>query len=104
MSTLQPIGGKIAVRPDEDIKQIGSIVIPDNASEDVKKRYRGTVIAVGPGKRLDKHPNLREEMPVKVGDIIYWTDRGGFLTDKVKWNNEEVILMNSEDVMAVEVE
>jgi len=108
---LQPIGGKIAVKPDADIEKIGSIHIPSNASEDVRKRYRGTVIAVGPGKRIEKKVeggkrillDGREEMPVKVGDVVYWTDRGGFLTDKVKWNDEEVIIMNSDDLMAKEV-
>lgn len=110
---LQPIGNKIAIRPDKDLEKTeGGIVLPDNAGE-LKKRYRGTVVAVGPGKRLEKLDaagkvigilDRREEMPVKVGDVIHWEDRGGFCTETIEFNGEKLVMLVPSDLMAREVE
>lgn len=105
---LQPIGNKICIRPDADQTMIGSIHLPSTASEDVKKRFRGTVLAVGPGKRRQKKDGAllegREEMPVKVGDVVHWNDRGGFLTDLIQFEGEKVVMLTPDDLMAVERE
>ena len=98
---LQPIGNKIAIKPDADLEKIGNVLLPSTAGE-IKKRYRGTVIAVGPGERMPK-TGLRKEMPVKVGDVVHWNDRGGFLTDTVDWEGQKIVMLMPDDLMAVEV-
>lgn len=100
---LQPIGNKIFVKQDDDVKQIGNIHLPDKVDRDLKKKFRGTVVAVGPGERFKDAPDKRREMPVKVGDIVHWNDRGGFLTDKVTIDGQELVILMPDDLMAVEV-
>ena len=48
---ITPLGDRVLVEPakEQDVKK-GGIIIPDSAKE---KPQEGTVIAVGPGKRLD---------------------------------------------------
>ena len=69
---LKPMGDKIVVRPDK--RTLSTVIIVDNKEAD----NMGTVIAVGPGKKL---PNGRREvMPVKPGDYI----RFGTMNDNPK--------------------
>lgn len=59
---LKPMGDKIVVKP--DTREISTVLIINNKEAD----NMGTVIAVGPGKKL---PNgRREEMPIQVGDYV----------------------------------
>ena len=56
---LKPMLDKIVVKP--DVRELSSIIIVNNKEVE----NMGTVIAVGPGKKL---PNgRREDMPVEVG-------------------------------------
>ncbi len=58
---MRPINDRVLVKPapaEETSK--GGIIIPDTAKE---KPQRGTVIAVGPGKK-------DHSMPVKVADTV----------------------------------
>jgi len=66
------MGDKIVVKP--DTREISTVLIINNKEAD----NMGTVIAVGPGKKL---PNgRREDMPVSVGDRI----RFGTMSDDAK--------------------
>ena len=59
---LKPLLDKIVVKP--DIRELSSVIFVDNKEVE----NMGTVIAVGPGKKL---PNgRREDMPVEVGARI----------------------------------
>jgi chaperonin GroES len=56
---LKPMGDKIVVKP--DVRELSSVIIVTNKEVE----NMGTVVAVGPGKKL---PNgRREDMPVQVG-------------------------------------
>ena len=107
---LQPIGNKIAIKPDADLEKIGNVLLPSTAGE-IKKRYRGTVIAVGRGELMSEKlsdgrivfKDARKPMPVKVGDVVHWNDRGGFLTDTVDWEGQKIVMLMPDDLMAVEV-
>jgi len=91
---LKPLGDHIVVKPleEEEVKK-GGIIIPDTAKE---KPSKGEVIAVGPGKVLDN--GKRKEMEVKVGDKIIYSKYGG---NEIKIGDEEYLIMNEEDVLAV---
>ncbi len=56
---LKPMLDKIVVKP--DVRELSSVIIVNNKEVE----NMGTVVAVGPGKKL---PNgRREDMPVEVG-------------------------------------
>lgn len=44
--TIRPLGDRLLVRPDEQIRQVGGIIIPENITE---KPKTGIVLAVGRG-------------------------------------------------------
>jgi chaperonin GroES len=59
---LKPMGDKIIVKPQE--RELSSVILVDNK----EAPNMGTVVAVGPGKKL---PNgRREAMPVEVGSFV----------------------------------
>jgi chaperonin GroES len=91
---IRPLHDRVIVKREaEERKSPGGIVIPDTASE---KPTFGNVIAVGQGKVLD---NGQVRPPdVKVGDRILF---GKYSGTEVKVNNEELVVMREEDVMAV---
>lgn len=90
---LKPMGDKIVVRPYVRVKSQILEVIMD------EKDNMGTVVAVGPGKKL---PNgKREVMPLNVGDFVRFGTMG---TDEyLKYqeyfeNNERFLIMSWQDV------
>jgi co-chaperonin GroES (HSP10) len=59
---LRPLADKIVVKP--DVRELSSVIFIENKEQP----NMGTVVAVGPGKKL---PNgRRESMPVEVGARI----------------------------------
>ena len=59
---LKPLADKIVVKP--DVRELSSVIIVENKEVE----NMGTVIAVGPGKKLSG--GRREAMPVEVGARI----------------------------------
>ena len=92
---LKPMADKIIVRPDKRI--LSSVILVDNKEYD----NMGTVVAVGPGKRIN---GRRQDMPVQVGDYV----RFGIMSDNSKdeylkyqeyfTNNERYLIMSWQDV------
>jgi chaperonin GroES len=92
--SIRPLHDRVIVKREaEERKSAGGIVIPDTASE--KPTY-GKVIAVGQGKVLEN--GQVRALDVKVGDRVLF---GKFSGTEVKLNNEELVVMREEDVMAV---
>jgi chaperonin GroES len=91
---IRPLHDRVVIRrePDER-KSPGGIVIPDTASE---KPTFGKVIAVGQGKVLEN--GTTRALDVKVGDRVLF---GKYSGTEVKVNNEELVVMREDDVMAV---
>ena len=91
---LRPLHDRVVVkRLEEERKTPGGIVIPDTAAE---KPIKGEVVAVGPGKRADDgtvHP-----VDVKVGDTVLF---GKYSGTEVKLDEDELLVMREDDVMAV---
>jgi chaperonin GroES len=91
---LQPLGDRVVVeREAAEERTAGGIVLPDSAKD---KPSRGTVIAVGDGRLLDD--GSRSTLQVKVGDKVLFTS---YAPDSVKLNDEELLLMREEDILAV---
>ena len=91
---IRPLHDRVVVqREAEERKSPGGIVIPDTASE---KPTFGKVIAVGQGKVLEN--GQVRALDVKVGDRILF---GKYSGTEVKVNNEELVVMREDDVMAI---
>lgn len=94
-SSIRPLGDRVLVAPVDDAAETTSpsgIILPDSGSED--KKDRGTVIAVGPGRRGDDN----ELIPVSVakGDtvIFQWGD-------KITYQGKEYFLVAEGNILAV---
>ena len=91
---IRPLHDRVVVKREaEERKSPGGIVIPDTASE---KPTFGKVIAVGQGKVLDN--GQVRALDVQVGDRILF---GKYSGTEVKVDNEDLVVMREEDVMAI---
>ena len=92
--TIRPLHDRVIVRRrEEERTSAGGIVIPDTATE---KPIRGEVVATGRGKILESG-DVRP-LDVEVGDQVLF---GKYSGTEVKVDNEELLVMREEDVMAV---
>jgi len=90
---LKPLYDKIVVKREGSDEKVGSLIIPDNAKE---KPQRGTVVAVGQGKRCDDGTLV--PLDVKPGDKILF---GKFSGSDVKVGEEELAIMTEGEVLAI---
>ena len=91
---IRPLHDRVVVRRLEDERtSAGGIVIPDSAAE---KPMRGEVVAIGTGKILDNGDT--RALAVKVGDVVLF---GKYSGTEVKINNQELVVMKEDDIMAV---
>ena len=91
---IRPLHDRVVVRRmEEEKKSAGGIVIPDSAAE---KPIQGEVIAVGNGKILDS--GEVRALDVKVGDKVLF---GKFSGTEVKVDDDELLVMREDDIMAV---
>lgn len=99
---LKPMADKIVVKP--DVRELSSVLIIDNKEQP----NMGTVIAVGPGKKLSG--GRREEMPVEVGARVRFgtmnDDPGEEYLKYFKYEEDGVkyLVMSWQDVCFVEAE
>lgn len=89
---LKPLADRVIIAPTpaEEVTMAG-IIIPDSAKE---KPLKGKVIAVGNGTK-------DEEMILKEGDQVLY---GKYSGTEVEFDNEKVIIMRQNEVLAVVTE
>ncbi|MFN8310179.1 MAG: co-chaperone GroES [Chitinophagales bacterium] len=86
---MQPLADRVLVKAVEaETKTAGGIIIPDTAKE---KPQRGTVIAVGPGKK-------DEPTTVKKGDTILY---GKYSGTEIQIDGVEYLIMRESDIFAI---
>jgi chaperonin GroES len=91
---LRPLHDRVIVkRIESETKTASGIVIPDNAAE---KPDQGEILAVGPGKAIDKGDV--KPLGVKVGDRVLF---GKYSGQTVKVDGDELLVMKEEDLFAV---
>jgi chaperonin GroES len=91
---LRPLHDRILVeRLEENEQKKGGIIIPDSAKE---KPQRGTVVAVGNGKRLENGDIT--PLDVKAGDQILFGKYGG---SEVTIDGTEYLILREDEVLAV---
>ena len=70
---IKPLEDRVLVKPIEnESKTASGIFLPESAKE---KPVRGTVVATGPGKRLDN--GKRAEMSVRSGNTVVYGKYAG---------------------------
>ena len=94
VTKLQPLGDRVVVKPagKEEMTKSG-LVLPDTAKE---KPQRGTVIAVGQGRRDDKDTRL--PMDVKAGDEVLFAKYAG---TEFKLEDDDLLILSEKDLLAV---
>ena len=86
---IKPLVDRVLVEPAAaEEKTLGGIIIPDTAQE---KPQRGTVVAVGPGKK-------DEPLSVKVGDHVLYGKYGG---TELTLEGKEYLIMRESDIYAI---
>ncbi|HUB61069.1 MAG TPA: co-chaperone GroES [Puia sp.] len=86
---IAPLHDRVVVRPEAaEEKTSGGIIIPDSAKE---KPQRGSVVAVGPGKKDD--PTV-----VKKGDTVLY---GKYSGTELRVNGLDLLIMRESDILAI---
>ncbi len=86
---IKPLADRVVIEPlAAEQKTAGGIIIPDTAKE---KPQRGTVVAVGPGKK-------DEPLTVKEGDIVLY---GKYAGTEININNNDYLIMRESDIVAI---
>ena len=91
---VKPLEDRVLVKPVEKESVTSSgLYLPESSKE---KPIHGTVVAVGPGKRLD-NGNLAA-MSVTVGDIVVYASYAG---TEVEVNGESHLVMRESDLLGI---
>jgi len=92
---LRPLADRVVAKPieEEEVTALG-IVLPETAKE---KPQKGTVVAVGPGKKDDS--GVLIPMEVKVNDVVLYAKYGG--TEVKLGGNDTVLVLRESDILAV---
>lgn len=91
---VQPLGDRVVVEREEAKgTTAGGIVLPDTAKD---KPQKGKIVAIGDG-RITKD-GKRKPLQVKVGDSVIFTSYAG---DEFKLDDQKVLLMREDDILAV---
>lgn len=92
---LNPLADRVIVEPlKEDEITAGGIVLPEIAR---KRLYRGTILAIGPGKRDNRGKVIPVDM--EVGNIVLYTRYGG--TEIKLGTGQEILVLREGDILAV---
>lgn len=92
---LRPLSDRLIVKPGtKEEKTASGILLPDTM--DKERPEQGSVIAVGPGRRLDD--GTTAPMSVKVGDVVMFKK---YSPDEVKVDGEEYLVISESDILAV---
>ena len=86
---VKPLADRVLVEPAvAEVKTAGGIIIPDTAKE---KPQRGTVIAVGTGKK-------DEPMTCKAGDTVLY---GKYAGTEIQVDGKDYLIMRESDIFAI---
>ncbi|MBX3101188.1 MAG: co-chaperone GroES [Bacteroidetes bacterium] len=86
---INPLADRVVIEPAAaEEKTAGGIIIPDTAKE---KPQRGTVVAVGPGKK-------DEPTTVKVGDAVLY---GKYSGTEISVEGKDYLIMRESDLYAI---
>lgn len=86
---IKPLQDRVLVEPKQAEEKLASgLYVPESAKE---KPQRGTVIAVGNGKK-------DEPMEIKVGDEVLY---GKYAGTEINYDGKDYMIMRQADVLAI---
>ena len=86
---IRPLADRVVIQPAEaEEKTASGLYIPDTAKE---KPMRGSVLAVGPGKK-------DEPTTVKVGETVLY---GKYAGTEIQIDGKDYIIMRENDILAI---
>lgn len=91
--TIRPLGDRLLVRPDEQIRQVGQIIIPENI---VEKPKTGIVLAVGQG--LVNTDGTRTAPDVQPGAHVIFSQYGGI---DVTLGKDSYLILREGDILGI---
>lgn len=92
---IRPLGDRLVIKPvSKEEKTASGILLPDTA--DKERPEQGTVVAIGPGRRLDN--GSVAEVSVKVGDVVMFKK---YSPDEIKIDGVEYFVLSESDILAV---
>lgn len=92
---IKPLADYILIEPIKEEKKTKSgILLPDTAEKESPQE--GTIIAVGPGRKLSSGKILTPE--VKKGDRVLFKKYG---PDEIKVDDKEYLIAKEEDIVAI---
>lgn len=98
---FEPLNDRVIIEPEEAVKKIGSILIPDTAQ---KKTLRGKVIAIGPGKLLKEMERsatgsivCRLPMTLDLGDTVIYESFAG---NTIEHDGKTYIAFREDEIIA----
>lgn len=93
-TNLKPLGDRLVVEPVEQEEMTSSgLVLPETAKE---KPQKGTILAVGPGRRDDDGDRI--DMDVAVGDMVLYAKYAG---TEIKVDGKKLLILKESDVLAI---
>jgi len=89
------LADRVVIEPlaQEEVTAFG-IILPETAKE---KPQKGTIVAIGPGKRDDK--GVLVAMEVKVGDVVLYAKYAG--TELKLEGGKQVLVLRESDILAI---
>lgn len=91
---VKPLEDRVLVKPAEaETKTASGIYLPESSKE---RPVRGTVVAVGPGKRLDN--GKRSDMAVKKGDTVVY---GKYAGSEIELKGEKHLILRESELLGV---
>ena len=92
---LKPLADRVVIEPIEEEEVTASgIILPETAKE---KPQKGTIVAVGPGKKDDKGSII--PMDVRVGDVVLYAKYAG--TEVKLESDHTVLVLRESDILAI---
>ena len=92
---IRPLDDRVVVEPFEaEERTAGGIVLPDSARE---KPQQGKVVALGPGKLLEK-TGERGKMSLKLGDAVFY---GKYSGTEIEVDGDKLVILRESDILAV---
>lgn len=96
LAVCTPLEDRVVIEIDQAIKKIGSIVLPDAATD---KPQTGTIISIGPGRK-DKDGNTIPMNVAKGERVIFAKYAGMSLEGTAVRDGEQYIMLRENDVLA----
>ncbi|HVZ93902.1 MAG TPA: co-chaperone GroES [Phycisphaerales bacterium] len=94
MASVKPLEDRVLVKPvEKEAKTESGIYLPESSKE---RPVQGTVVAAGPGKRLDN--GKRGEMSVRKGDTVVY---GKYAGSEVEIKGVKHLILRESELLGV---